>query len=530
MYIDPPYNSKTTEILYKNSYKHSSWISLMNDRLRLSRTLSTPDGSHVVAIDENEQEVLGRLLFTLFPDHKRICVAVVHNKKGIQGAFFSYNHDYAFFCIPPGLRESNGKAVSVEDWEFDNLRKWGRESERSTAKNCFYPIEVRDNRITGFGDVCPEDFHPGSANIARGDSVLVYPVDSQGVERKWRYARGSVEAITDLLRVKVVAGSGEIQIEKGRSERAIKTVWDDPRYIAGDYGTRWLTNLGLKVEQDLYPKSLHTVMDSVFAISDDSATVLDYFAGSGTTGHAAISLNRQHGGQRRYILVEVGQHFDAVILPRMKKVAYSSDWKDGKPVSRDGVPHLLKYIRLESYDDSLDSLELAPRSDDQRALLGSDSGPAEDYRLRYALGVETSASACLLGQGFANPFAYTLSVVRDDAREDVSVDLPETFNYLIGAHVKSRRRIDGLLAITGTDAEGRNCLILWRDTETVTGSALDAWFDRNRDWFTEPFDRIYTNGDHTLNAMRREGDTWTAESIEPVFRELMFRTEGHLGF
>ena len=80
VYIDPPYNSKTTQILYKNSYRHSSWICLMDDRLRLSSKLSTPDGSHVVAIDENEHEVLGRLLATLFPGHARICVAVVHNK------------------------------------------------------------------------------------------------------------------------------------------------------------------------------------------------------------------------------------------------------------------------------------------------------------------------------------------------------------------------------------------------------------------------------------------------------------------
>ena len=528
VYIDPPYNSKTTQILYKNSYKHSSWISLMDDRLRLSRMLSTLDGSHVVAIDENEQEVLGRLLSTLFTDHTRICVAVVHNKKGIQG-FFSYNHDYAFFCIPPGLRESNGTPVSEEDWEFDNLRKWGRESERSTARNCFYPILVRNDQITGFGDVCPEDFHPGASNIISGDSVLVYPVDSRGVERKWRYARGSVQGITELLRVKVVAASGEIQIEKGRSEKAIKTVWDDPRYIAGDYGTRWLTNLGLKVEQDLYPKSLHTVMDSVFAISDDSATVLDYFAGSGTTGHATVSLNRQHGGRRRYILVEIGPHFDAVILPRMKKVVYSSDWKNGRPVSRDGLSQLFKYVRLESYDDSLDSLQVAPPSDGQQPLLPGDSGPAEDYRLQYALGVETSASACLLGQEFANPFAYTLSVVRDGARDDIPVDLPETFNYLIGVRVESRRRVDGLLAITGTDAEGRNCLVLWRDLKVVNQDALDAWFDRNRDRFTGPLDQIYTNGDHTLNAKRRVGDTWTAESIEPVFRTSMFRTNGPAG-
>ena len=522
VYIDPPYNSKTTQILYKNSYKHSSWISLMDDRLKLSSRLSAFDGSHVVAIDENEQEVLGRLLSTVFPDHTKICVAVVHNKKGIQGAFFSYNHDYAFFCIPAGLRESNGMPVPEEDWEFDNLRKWGRESERSTARNCFYPIVVRDNKISGFGDVCPEDFHPGVSNVIQGDSVLVYPVDSHGVERKWRYARGSVEDIRHLLRVKVVGNSGEIQIEKGKSKKTIKTVWDDTIYIAGDYGTRWLTNLGLKVEQDLYPKSIHTVMDSIFAISDENATVLDYFAGSGTTGHAVVNLNRDHGGRRRYILVELGHHFDAVILPRMKKVVYSLDWKDGKPISRDGVSQLFKYIRLESYEDTMDGLVVMPPSKEQKSLLDGHTKLAENYRLRYAIGVETSGSTTLLGKEFRDPFAYTLSIVRDGLRREVPVDLPETFNYLIGLRMESRHRIDGVLAVTGSDAEGRKCLILWRNLEETDHTALDLWFDRNRDRFAGSLDRIYVNGDHTLNALLRAGETWTARTIEPVFRELMF--------
>ena len=522
VYIDPPYNSKTTQILYKNSYRHSSWICLMDDRLRLSRSLSTFDGSHVVAIDENEQEVLGRLLSTLFPEHAKICIAVVHNKKGIQGTFFSYNHDYAFFCIPPGLQGTNGTPVSEEDREYANLRKWGRESERSTARNCFYPILVTNGQISEFGDVCPEDFHPGVSNVMQGDSVLVYPVDSQGVERKWRYARGSVEGIRDLLRVKVVRGSGEIQIEKGRSEKTIKTVWDDARYIAGDYGTRWLTNLGLKVEQDLYPKSIHTVMDSIFALSDENATVLDYFAGSGTTGHAVVSLNREHGGRRRYVLVEMGQHFDAVILPRMKKVVHSSEWKDGKPLSREGISQVFKYARLESYEDTMDSLEVAPSSEEQEALLAANPELAEDYRLRYALGFETSGSASLLGKEFADPFAYVLSVVRDGVRRYVRVDLPETFNWLIGLRVESRRRIDGVLAITGTEAQGRRCLVLWRNLDAVDNAALDAWVDRNRPRIPDGLDLLYINGDHTLNAMRRPGETWVAESTEPIFRRLMF--------
>ena len=519
VYIDPPYNSKTTAIAYKNMYKHSSWITLMDGRLNLSKQLSAPMGSHVVAIDENEQEVLGQLLSILFPEHTKVCVSVVHNKKGIQGAFFSYNHDYAFFCIPVALSATNGMSVPKEDWRFTNLRKWGRESERATARNCFYPILVKDNEIVGFGDVCPEDFHPREANIVEGDCTFVYPIDSQGIERKWRYARESVEEIRSLLRVKVVRSTGEIQVEKAQSEKSFKTVWDDPKYIAGDYGTRWLTNLNLKVDQDLYPKSIHTVMDSILAISNETSMVLDYFAGSGTTGHAVINLNREDGEHRKYILIEMADYFDTVLSPRIKKVVYSSDWKDGKPVSRKGCSQIFKYIRLESYEDTLDSLELTPLEDD---LLAQNAELAEDYRLRYALGAETASSACLLGKRFTDPFSYTLSVVRDGSRREVSVDLPETFNYLIGLRMESRRRIDGVLAIAGVDASERKCLVLWRDSEKTDNASLDRWFEDNRKQFPESLDRIYVNGDHTLNAVRKRGEAWVAETTEPVFRELMF--------
>jgi len=189
IYIDPPYNSKTTEILYKNNYKHSSWLSLMDNRLAASKRLAARDGSHIVAVDENEQEVLGRLLIMHFPEHERVCVAVVHNKKGIQGDYFSYSHDYAYFCIPPALPETHAKAIPESEWDYANLRKWGRESERETAKNCFYPIYVESGQIVGFGDVCDEGFHPKQANIPcdkAGRRIAVYPVDSQGIERKWR--------------------------------------------------------------------------------------------------------------------------------------------------------------------------------------------------------------------------------------------------------------------------------------------------------------------------------------------------------
>ena len=265
----------------------------MENRLSLSRYMSTPDGSHIIAIDENEQERLSCLLSIIFPEHQKICVAVVHNKKGIQGDYFSYNHDYAFFCTPPGLKETNQKPIPQSEWEYVNLRKWGKESERATAKNCFYPIIIKNSTIIGFGDVCSDSFHPGSPNIKRKDgTVEVYPVDSSGIERKWRYARNSIENIRHLLRVHVT-NTGEVQILKAKDSIQYKTVWEEAIYIAGDYGTRLLTEMGIFPEKNLYPKSVYTVRDSIHAVSDDQSIIIDYFAGTGTTAHAIMILNKE---------------------------------------------------------------------------------------------------------------------------------------------------------------------------------------------------------------------------------------------
>ncbi|GAA4521701.1 hypothetical protein GCM10023174_00890 [Chelativorans composti] len=104
--------------------------------------------------------------------------------------------------------------------------------------------------------------------------------------------------------------------------------------------------------------------------------MLDFFAGSGTTGHAVISLNRKDGGNRKYVLVEQGEHFDTVLLPRQKKVSYTPEWKDGKPKrlataeEAERSPRIMKVIRLESYEDTLNNLELR-RTEAQQSLLDS---------------------------------------------------------------------------------------------------------------------------------------------------------------
>lgn len=519
IYIDPPYNSKTTEILYKNTYKHSSWLSLMDNRLSLSSQLATTDGSHIVAIDENEQEGLGRLLSTHFPDHKKVCVTVVHNKKGIQGDYFSYSHDFAFFCIPPALPETHGKPVPEPEWDYDNLRKWGRESERKTAKNCFYPIFVEGSQIVEFGDVCDENFHPRQSNVPcdkHGKRVAVYPVDSQNEERKWRYARNSVEKIRSLLKVHTTS-SGEMQIQKAKSEKPFKTVWDDSKYIAGDYGTKWLTDLGLKIKENLYPKSIYTVEDSIYAVSDQDSLVIDYFAGSGTTGHAVIKLNRDERGNRKFILVEMGDYFDTVLLPRIKKVTFSPEWKDGKPkrmATKDEAersPRIVKYIRLESYEDALNNIQF----DDASGQAGL---RFDDYLLKYMLHWEARKSETLLNvEKLASPFSYTLHVHRDGQTTKKIVDIPETFNYLLGLNV-TRRQVehdkDRRYLVYRGRIDHREIVVIWRETNGWTKADLEQ--DKKfvaAQKLAEGADEVFVNGDSFIPG---------AKSLEPVFKARMF--------
>ena len=113
--------------------------------------------------------------------------------------------------------------------------------------------------------------------------------------------------------------------------------------------------------------------------------------------------------------------------------------------------------------------------------------------------------------------------MRDGVRRETPVDLPETFNFLIGLRVESRRRSAGVLAISGTDPQGRKCLILWRNLNETNNVALEAWFDRNREQFPGALDLVYVNGDNTLNALKQPNESWTAAPIEPILRELMFK-------
>jgi adenine-specific DNA-methyltransferase len=569
IYIDPPYNAKTSEILYKNTYKHASWLSLLNDRASMTPPLRSGDSVFICAIDENEQERLGLLLGTVFPSDDRVCVSVVHNPRGIQGAGFSFTHEFAYFLHRKGLALG---LRTLDDAKAKPLMKTGSESERDTGKNGFYPIYIRDGRVTGFGEVPHDDRHPDAATVQGSDgAVEVWPISStDSLERKWRYARQSIEGVQTQLEVRQ-GRDGTPVVYLAKDYESYRTVWSDAEFNAAEYGSTLLKNILGGDQGFSFPKSLWTVWHSlkVSRVEDGEAT-LDYFAGSGTTAHAVMNLNRQDGGKRKFILVEMADYFDSVLLPRIKKVTFTPEWKDGKPrrlatpEETERGPRIVKVIRLESYEDALNNLETR-RTDTQGLLLDATEaqGPdgfREQYILRYMLDVETRGSQSLLNvQAFSDPTAYKLKVKRpgsDESRE-ANVDLIETFNWLIGLTVQhiaapqsfsaecerdseKRLQLKGRLkqggtgpywfrAITGVTPDGRKTLIIWRK---LTGQpeqdnlVLDEWFTK-QGYSTKDyeFQVIYVNGGNNLENLKAPDDTWKVRLIEEDFHRLMFDTE-----
>ncbi len=266
-------------------------------------------------------------------------------------------------------------------------------------------------------------------------------------------------------------------------------------------------------------------------------TVLDYFAGSGTTAHATISLNRRDQASRKYVLVEQGEYFETVLKPRIQKVVFSAGWVGGKPTSPEtGISHCFKAIKLEGYEDTLNNLQLGRTSGQGDLLSTLPEQAKDDYLLNYMLDVESRGSL-LSVEDFRKPFDYTLNVSVDSAGafEPRKVDLVETFNYLVGLRVKhvDAQPLRGFVIITGTLPSGESCLVLWRDCDMLDYAGVSKLCDRMAiNPADNEYDVVYINGDHNIptvlaQTVEEGGVTRVLKlrQIEPEFLERMFSVE-----
>jgi len=259
------------------------------------------------------------------------------------------------------------------------------------------------------------------------DEQVVYPT-AGGVEYTWRLSIETLREKLSDLRVRQPSKDRSVIIEikfRPDSDGVLpKTIWDNKLYNATAYGTSLLREIMGKPQAFSFPKSVYAVSDCIrVCTSDKNAHVLDFFAGSGTTAHAVINLNREDGGRRKYILVEMADYFYTVLLPRVKKVVFSDKWKDGRAQpDGNGISHFVKYYELEQFEDALrrtryaeDDLFTPPANEDPCQYIF-----LRDLKMLEALEVD-------LEQG---------TVQVDLSRLYENIDLPETLSNLTGKWIR----------------------------------------------------------------------------------------------
>lgn len=545
-YIDPPYNTVHSKIAYKNQFEHSSWLALISNTLPFTRDLFGEVYSFGFAIDDYEYNNAFHCLKGHFTECDVSTIVINHHPQG-SGGRLSRTHEYYIVASPKDAPQYLGfpKEDETEDRQFmrsgtaDNNYRAPRGGGVGRWRS-FYALLVEPSTMKVVGAEPPP---PLGTDYPTGPTVeglqRIYPINTTGEERVWRssYETGKVRAANGEL---IVTDRGAVKqlIDHQDKRETLFSNWIGADFNAGTNGTNVLDSLGLGGIFD-YPKSVKTLEQSFWMQSFGKAnfTVLDYFAGSGTTAHATISLNRQDNASRKYVLVEQGEYFETVLKPRIQKVVFSADWAGGKPASPEsGISHCFKAIKLESYEDTLNNLQLR-RTSAQGDLLNTLPQQAkDDYLLNYLLNVESRGSL-LSVEDFKKPFDYTLNVAVDSAGAFAprKIDLVETFNYLIGLCVKHivSNVEEGFVRVEGSLPSGQSTLVIWRDCEKIDYEKLKRFGNRfDLEGENNPFDVIYINGDHNTPTIYsptegEENRGWLRKirQIEPEFLERMFSVE-----
>ena len=358
IYIDPPYNTGSNTWKYNNNFvdkndrfRHSKWLSFMNKRLRLAKKLLGKSGTIIVSIDDYEIHTLRLLMDELFIEKNRLgTITVVHNPRGRNDdKHFGTMHEYMLiYSMNPenadvgyfDLTEEDINKYNLED-EISNYllvtyMRGGNNSDRHTRPTMFYPIYY--------------DPKTDQLNIAKtSSSIKLLPINNSGDEKVWRWGKETFlrKKDTELMVRKI---KGEYKIFKKRrllniNSKKPRSVWYDPRYDASSHGIMLLRDILGKKHTFPYPKSIYTIYDILKLTSKKDSTILDFFAGSGTTGQAVLELNKEDNGSRKFILCTNNENkiCTDICYPRIKKVI--KGYKNSKGEKIKGLGGNLKYFK-----------------------------------------------------------------------------------------------------------------------------------------------------------------------------------------
>lgn len=357
IYIDPPYNTGAKDWKYNNDYvdkqdtfRHSKWLTMMNHRLQLARNLLKDDGIIVCAIDHNELFTLGVLMDEIFYEENRLgIVSVVHKPEGRnQEKFFGTSNEFAlFYSKNKSLSKFNKIAIDEEtadkftesdekgNYRLKNFIRMtdGKYATKEAKPKFYYPIYVSDDLKT----ITLENSN---------DLKAIYPIIKSGVERTWKTLPNTFLDYLNEGNIIAKKENDEIVIyEKLYEDQVIKTHWIKKEYHAYHFGTKILDNI-LGEKKFNFPKSVHLIEDILkLTTKKNNSIILDFFAGSGTTGHAVLNLNKKDGGNRKFILCTNNENeiCEEVTYPRVKNVIIG--YKNDKKENIEGLGNNLKYFK-----------------------------------------------------------------------------------------------------------------------------------------------------------------------------------------
>jgi adenine-specific DNA-methyltransferase len=458
IYIDPPYNTGVDEFLYLDKFNHSSWLSMIENRLSIAKSLLSEDGVIFISIGDLKPQVgesyrLQMLASSIFP--KRFGNLIWRKRSGI-GSFsekdMTENHEYilvygkdASFLYHNILSDQKLSEFSESDdrgpyrW-MGLLGPSQQTKERRPNLNYEVLVDPRSLQLIGFryntesGEIV--DLRNTSWNEEQLDGVIVIAPPGKSTwlisrDQMWKHAQAGLIQVRPTLK-----GGYELRIknylydsEGALKGNVLKSLLSDNNIPVGTNAdaSRELSALFPEADvEQIKPKPVSLIQLLLQVSSTQGDLVMDFFAGSGTTAHAVVNLCRGDKGRRKYILVEMGEYFYKVVIPRIKKAVFSDKWKDGKaqPDGK-GISHFVKYYELEQFEDALRRTRYA---EDDLFTPPADEDPCQyiflrDLKMLEALEVDRE-------QG---------TVQVDLSKLYENIDLPETLANLTGKRIRRIR-------------------------------------------------------------------------------------------
>ena len=495
IYIDPPYNTGGDGFLYKDAFRHSSWITMMKDRLLAAQPLLCRSGTITQAIGREELGNLLKLNDLLFGEKNRVGELIWEKGRKNDAKFFSIGHDYMLVYAKdleymqasgivwreekPGAREILGEYRRLKKLHGNDLQAIQdgiREFYKSLPKGHPSLKHKRYNRVDKNGIWRDKDISwPGGEGpryqIIHPTTKKPCKIPDRGwafstPERFWLYYDNSfIEFREDHTEPPILKRYlNYVSMDFDSDARRQNSQASD----GGDVSVQVMPSVFYKSQQPTIKELRHIMGEDVFNnpkdpavlarlidyVTDPESMVLDFFAGSGTTGHAVLDLNRKANGQKKrtFQLVEMGDYFDQITKPRIKKLLFSFGWKNGRPENEDGYQGLVKVQTLEQYEDLIDNLNTAW---DEAAL-------PEQVPVQYLYMPEKNILASTLD--LSRPFDQKMAVGK--TREEKTIDLLETWCYLQGDWIKSRRVFRSFDRVYRAVETTHNKLIVFRNIDT----------------------------------------------------------------